>query len=89
MILLLLSQSPQRFGAIKRNCEGVSQKMLTQTLRSLETDQLIIRQVLQEKPLQVEYSLSPLGQDLAQHLRPLMDWIHENYLRTVQLQLAR
>lgn len=79
MILGVLRQNPIRFGALKRACAGVSQKVLTQTLRNLERDGLISRKVLQQKPLQVEYTLSDLGQNLAMYMQPLIDWVHHNY----------
>lgn len=79
MVLLELVEEPKRFGYLKRTCEGVSQKMLTQTLRQLEMDGLLTRIVIQEKPLQVQYSLTTLGLDLTIHLRPLVDWVHNNF----------
>ena len=79
MVLLLLNHAPERFGSIKRACEGVSQKMLTQTLRQLEADQLLTRTVLQDKPLQVEYALTQSGLDLAQLVTPLVHWVHHHY----------
>jgi len=57
-------------------CDGISQKMLTQTLRYLERDGLIHRHVLSAKPLQVEYALSELGINLLSVLNPIIDWVH-------------
>lgn len=83
MVIGVLEQGPVRFGELKRQCDGVSQKMLTQTLRNLEQDALIIRHEYQERVLRVEYELTPLGLELAGVLRPLVDWIHDNYRKTL------
>lgn len=76
MALRVLSEQPLRFGAIKRQCEGVSQKMLTQTLRGLEENGLILRIELQKKPLQVSYELTDSGRELEALLQPLVAWVH-------------
>ena len=60
---------PIRFGALHRALPGVSKKVLTESLRALETDGLLVRTVLPGKPAPVEYALSPLGQGLL----PLFD----------------
>jgi DNA-binding HxlR family transcriptional regulator len=68
-----------RFGELKRICEGVSQKMLTQTLRKLERDGLVIRTVYADKlPLKVEYQLSPLGKSLVSVLQQVKSWAEMN-----------
>lgn len=68
-----------RFGELKRICEGVSQKMLTQTLRKLERDGLVIRTVYADKlPLKVEYQLSPLGKSLIPVLQQVKSWAETN-----------
>ena len=68
-----------RFGELKRLCEGVSQKMLTQTLRKLERDGLVIRTVYADKlPLKVEYQLSPLGKSLVPALQQVKSWAEMN-----------
>jgi DNA-binding HxlR family transcriptional regulator len=74
---------PQHFGALRRRLEGVSQKMLTQTLRSLERDGLVHRQVIDARPIRVEYSLTPLGRDFAGHAIALKEWI-EAHLRPIK-----
>jgi DNA-binding HxlR family transcriptional regulator len=61
LIVGLLADGPRRFGELRRSIEGISQKMLTQTLRSLEGDGLILRRVCTTSPMTVEYSLTPLG----------------------------
>lgn len=74
MVLAVLEREPQRFNAIKRGLEGVSQKSLTQTLRRLERNGLVIRRVLATSPVAVEYALSDLGQTLLPPFRSLYHW---------------
>ena len=65
LVVAVVASQPIRFGSLRRHIEGVSQKMLSQTLRQLERDGLIERRVLTTRPLAVEYSLTPLGVTLA------------------------
>lgn len=65
LILRLLLGGPKRFGELRRDIEGVSQKMPTQTLRSLERDGIVGRAVFASVPPKVEYSLTVLGESLA------------------------
>lgn len=84
LILGLLRQGPQRFGQLRQRIEGISQKMLTQTLRSLERDGIVNRKVFASSPPKVEYALTPLGDSLASTLDLLRLWaeIHiEDVLR--------
>ena len=68
-----------RFGELKRVCEGVSQKMLTQTLRKLERDGLVVRQSYSDElVLRVEYQLSELGQSLVPVLAQTKQWAQDN-----------
>ena len=69
-----LEDGPQRYGTIAHRVEGVSQKMLTQTLRALERDGLATRTVFPEIPPHVEYELTPLGRSLRTVLTSLEDW---------------
>ncbi len=64
-----------RFGDLHRRIEGVSQKMLTKTLRKLEEDGLVHREVFDEMPLRVEYELTELGQDIARLVVELKSWL--------------
>ena len=74
LILLLLGQEEMRFNALKRRIEGVSQKMLSQTLRSLERDGLVSRTVVATVPVTVTYAITPLGQGLIGSLQSMIDW---------------
>ena len=78
MILTVLRDEPQRFNAIKRMLEGVSQKSLTQTLRRLERNGLVERRVLATSPVAVEYAMSDLGRTLLPPLHSLYIWTKEN-----------
>lgn len=71
----------QRFKQLERGINGISQKMLTQQLRQMETDGLIIRKVYPEVPLRVEYSLSELGESLKPVLDSMNIW-GENYIKS-------
>ncbi|HAD84287.1 MAG TPA: transcriptional regulator [Brevundimonas sp.] len=74
LLLTTLSDGPMRFNALKRRIEGVSQKMLSQTLRQIERDGLVTRRVEPSVPVSVTYTITPLGQGLVQALRPMIDW---------------
>jgi len=78
MTITMLVQQPRRFNELKRMIGGISQQMLTRTLRSLESDGLVSRMVHPSVPPQVEYSLTPLGQSLAQPLTALTTWVLDN-----------
>jgi DNA-binding HxlR family transcriptional regulator len=79
LVLRALERGTQRFGVLKRRIEGISQKMLTQTLRRLETSGLINRSAQQIVPPVVEYSLTPLGQSLLPALDALVYWAEANF----------
>jgi DNA-binding HxlR family transcriptional regulator len=63
-----------RFTQLRDQLSGVSEKMLTQTLRTLERDGMVLRTVYPEAPIRVEYQLTPLGQTLRSPLKALTDW---------------
>lgn len=74
LVLLLLSDGTHRFGQLARAIGGISQKMLTQTLRGLERDGLVTRTVYAEVPPRVEYDLTELGRSLHGVVDALIDW---------------
>ncbi|MCL1902121.1 MAG: helix-turn-helix transcriptional regulator [Alphaproteobacteria bacterium] len=74
LILWELSHGVCRFGDLLKNINGVSQKVLTQSLRSLENDGLVSRQVYAEIPPRVEYSMTDLARDLSKILDIMGDW---------------
>ncbi|MDR8052534.1 winged helix-turn-helix transcriptional regulator [Burkholderia cenocepacia] len=74
MIVRVLVDRPHRFNEIKRTVGGISQQMLTRTLRALERDGMVSRTVYPTVPPQVAYALTPLGQALAVPVRALGAW---------------
>lgn len=74
LILWHLQNSPLRFSELKNKLNGITQKMLTQELRELERDKVIIRKVYPVIPPKVEYSLSTYGKTLEPVLKTLCDW---------------
>jgi DNA-binding HxlR family transcriptional regulator len=73
LALLALGEGDFRFNALRRKVEGVSEKMLSQTLQTLERDGMVTREVHSTIPPRVEYSLTPLGTLVAENLRALAD----------------
>jgi DNA-binding HxlR family transcriptional regulator len=78
MILTVLDGGPQRFNAIRRRLEGVTQKALTQCLRRLERNGLVERRVIASSPVAVEYEITPLGRTLQAPFKALYAWTLEN-----------
>ncbi|PSK88954.1 HxlR family transcriptional regulator [Murinocardiopsis flavida] len=75
LVIVLLGRRPHRFNELHRGIEGISQRMLTRTLRGLATDGLVRREVFPTVPPGVEYSLTPLGHSLLGPLSALADWV--------------
>lgn len=75
LVLVALRRREHRFSALRRAIDGVSEKMLAQTLRTLEADGLVEREVAPTTPPQVTYRLTPLGRDITGHLTGLLDRI--------------
>lgn len=78
LVIGLLSEKALRFSELRRDIGGISQKMLTQTLRNLERDGLVNREVFPEVPPRVEYSLTHLGKTLCAPLEAIRKWAEEN-----------
>jgi DNA-binding HxlR family transcriptional regulator len=74
LIVCALGDGPARFSVLRRRIEGISQKMLTQTLRGLERDGLVLRTVYPEVPVRVEYALTDAGRTLLEPLVALQEW---------------
>jgi DNA-binding HxlR family transcriptional regulator len=77
-IILLGKSEKLRFTELKKGIEGISQRMLTVTLRALEEDGFLVREIFPEIPPRVEYRLTDLGRSLLQQLMQLSDWANEN-----------
>jgi DNA-binding HxlR family transcriptional regulator len=78
LVILRLGRKEERFRQLLRSVEGISQRMLTVTLRGLERDGLVNRQVLGTSPPAVEYSLTPLGFSFLSHVTGLAHWAIEH-----------
>ena len=78
LIISALADGPQRYSDLSRRIAGVSQKMLTQTLRSLERDGLLTRSVTPSVPVRVDYELTPLGQTLLPLLAAIKSWVESH-----------
>jgi DNA-binding HxlR family transcriptional regulator len=88
LIIQILANGTMRYAALQREIGGISQKMLTQTLRSLERDGLVQRKVHPVVPPKVEYSLTRLGRTLIEPLHGLCRW-SEKHLAELQANRAR
>lgn len=86
LIVAELQGGPRRFGALHRRLEGVSQKMLTQTLRNLERDGLLTRTLLSDRPIEVSYALTARGESLAAVVDALKEWARLHYLDVAREQ---
>ncbi|TQF04838.1 helix-turn-helix transcriptional regulator [Kitasatospora acidiphila] len=78
LLINALAEQPQRYGDLSRRVAGISQKMLTQTLRAMERDGLVSRTVTLAVPVRVEYALTPLGRGLLPVMRAIMSWAEAN-----------
>jgi DNA-binding HxlR family transcriptional regulator len=88
MICVRLSQRTLRFGELRREVAGISQKVLTQSLRALERDGIVSRRVYAEVPARVEYSLTPLGRTLVRLLSDIKNWAEANIETVLAAQAA-
>jgi DNA-binding HxlR family transcriptional regulator len=88
LVIIFLQDAPKRFGELQRMITGISQKMLTQTLRSLERDGLLTRTIYAEVPPRVEYALTPLGETLIEPLAGLRNWAETHIEAVVVAQTA-
>lgn len=86
LIIVTLNHGPRRFNEIKRKITGISQQMLTRTLKALERDGMVIRTTFPTTPPQVQYELSDLGRSLSQPVLALGTWVRNNI---VEIEAAR
>jgi DNA-binding HxlR family transcriptional regulator len=87
-VLVALLLGTHRFSDLRRKLSGVSEKMLAQTLQTLEADGFVMRVSYPVVPPHVEYSLTPLGGELAKQVELLVDWIEINLPRILDAQQA-
>ncbi|MFS0852835.1 winged helix-turn-helix transcriptional regulator [Microbacterium sp. 179-I 3D4 NHS] len=78
LVLSCLSDGTLRWGQLRREVDGISEKMLASTLRTLADDGLVHRESYPTVPPHVEYSLTPLGRDLMERMLPLMQWVAQH-----------
>ncbi|WP_281557861.1 helix-turn-helix domain-containing protein [Thalassomonas sp. RHCl1] len=79
LIIFSLADGPDRFNSLKSRIEGISQRMLTQTLRDLERDGFVKRTVYPEVPVKVEYELTELGRGLCKSVWGLVSWANTHH----------
>ena len=79
LILFALVDGPDRFNSLKSRIEGISQRMLTQTLRDLERDGFVLRTVYPQVPVKVEYELTDLGKGLSASVWGLVSWADNHH----------
>ncbi len=78
LVLVALRDGTRRFSELRRRVNGVSERMLAQTLQQLEAHQLVVRRSLPVVPPHVEYTLTPLGEAAAAKVEDLVEWIQAN-----------
>ena len=78
LLLVVLQLGPMRFNQLRREIDGLTQKMLSQTLKGLERDGLVTRKVYPTVPVTVEYAITPLGETLALALDALQRWANDH-----------
>ena len=83
LLLIALAGGPQRYSDLNRTIAGVSQKMLTQTLRTMERDGMVARAVTPSVPVRVDYSLTPLGASLLPVMQSIKHWA-ETHIEEVE-----
>jgi DNA-binding HxlR family transcriptional regulator len=88
-ILFSLRERPYRHGQLRRQLGSISQRMLTRTLRNLESSGLIARQVTQSKAVAVEYSLTKLGRTIIAPLGGMCRWAKENHMSIERIEVQR
>ena len=86
LLLGILSERPTRFNQLRREIEGLSQKVLSQTLKNLERDGLVTRKAFATVPVTVEYSITPLGKTLAGEMEALLHWAEKNVGQVLEAQ---
>ena len=89
LVLVALLGGTHRFSDLRRKIGGVSEKMLAQTLQWLERDGFVLRVAYSVVPPHVEYSLTPIGQEVAQRVQALADWIEGNLATILQARDAQ
>ncbi|WP_407497634.1 winged helix-turn-helix transcriptional regulator [Acinetobacter baumannii] len=87
LILNILEHETQHFNLLKKNIEGISPKVLSQKLKMLERDGFIERKIQDTSPIRVDYSLTPLGQNVAAIAYQLKEWAETNIEQVLAAQI--
>jgi DNA-binding HxlR family transcriptional regulator len=88
LVIIMLRERPYRFNELKRGIDGISQRMLTLTLRNMERDGMVTRTVTPSIPPRVDYELTDIGHSLATPVKVLGEWAFENLQRIAAAQAA-
>ena len=88
LLVIALTPGPRKHGELRTQIAGISQKMLTQTLRTMERDGLVTRTVTPSVPVRVDYELTELGRDLSPVISGLKSWAERNMTRILQARDA-
>ncbi|ENX04478.1 hypothetical protein F900_00050 [Acinetobacter modestus] len=86
LIINILARETQHFNLLKKSIQGISPKVLSQKLKLLERDGFIVRQVQDTAPIRVDYSLTPLGLEVAKMAYQLKDWAESNIEQVIYAQ---
>lgn len=86
LVLIAVADAPRRFNALRREIEGISQKVLTQTLRRLERNGLVSRSVAPTVPVSVTYTITPVGRSLAAMMEAVREWSVNNIAHVLAAQ---
>lgn len=89
LVLAALSEGMHRFSDLRRKINGISEKMLAQTLRDLESDGFVLREAKPVVPPHVEYSLTPMGTEISARVSELADWIELNIPKILKARASR
>ncbi|WP_426753648.1 winged helix-turn-helix transcriptional regulator [Myxococcus sp. Y35] len=84
LVLIALLEGTHRFSELRRKVAGVSEKMLSQTLQALEQDGFVHREVHPVIPPHVDYSLTPMGEEVATRVEALAEWIEDSMPRIIE-----
>jgi DNA-binding HxlR family transcriptional regulator len=86
LVMVALAARPHRFSSLRRHIRGISERMLAQTLQELEADGFVLRTAHAVVPPHVDYALTPLGTEAAQHVVALVTWVEQNLSKVVAAQ---
>jgi DNA-binding HxlR family transcriptional regulator len=88
LILVALADGPKRYSELQKVIEGISQKMLTQSLRLLERDGLVTRTVIPSSPVRVDYEITPLGRSLMTVMAAMKQWAEAHVDEVLEARTA-